>query len=182
MIIGIARADGLVKVRNLYFPFANDKRAFEAAPTQQKMKGLPPDVIDMIADLEPFQGGNDRLWGLGPLANIDKHNTLVPVGALANVNVVGGLRITKAKTGIIFSPTMSSLYEGLILSNLGAEGTIEFGGGPNFELSAHVVFGYVAVFEGEEIGPTLHELAQRVGEIMHGFELHCFGQQESQDS
>jgi hypothetical protein len=175
MIVAIARVNS-VAGRELSFPFPMDRNDFESAKTQNRMKGLPRDVVSLIRKFEPFQGGNDRLWGIGPLSNVDKHNMLVPVGSLGGVDLYRGLKISKAKTGIVVSPR-GRLDQGIVISNLGTDDALEFRGQPNFSIISDIVFADVAVFEGERVSATLNELTALVEGIILTFEAHCFRQE-----
>jgi len=83
-------------------------KSFEEARVG-KLKNVPIKADRFIRRLKPYQGGNQSLWMLGELDNMDKHNAIVPVAAgQAQAGVKWGL------PGIFFSP----------------EGGICIGGGP----------------------------------------------------
>jgi len=72
---------------HVYFPIADDhKEHRERRPRQTK--GMRADAIHAIDALKPYRGGNDTLWRLHKLNNIDKHRLLITAGsAFAGVNV-----------------------------------------------------------------------------------------------
>lgn len=66
--------------RHVYFPLSEDATRFEAE-TPGKVKGMRPEAIAAIEALKPYRGGNNVLWRLHRLNIIDKHRTLIIVGA-----------------------------------------------------------------------------------------------------
>jgi len=70
-----------IGIAKIYFPI------LDSAPTTEqlesafdgKVKGADRDVINKIAALKPYQGGDDVLWRLHRLNIIDKHRLLVAV-------------------------------------------------------------------------------------------------------
>ena len=51
------------------------------AGKSRKVDGMSPNAIKAIDAVEPYKGGNDILWRLHSLNNIDKHRILVTVGS-----------------------------------------------------------------------------------------------------
>jgi hypothetical protein len=51
------------------------------ASRKRKVKGMTQAAIDAIDKTKPYKGGNDALWKLSQLNNIDKHRLLITVGA-----------------------------------------------------------------------------------------------------
>jgi hypothetical protein len=64
----------------VYFPISDSAQKYEAGKTGQ-VQGMTQDAIDAIDALKPYQGGNDTLWRINKLNNIDKHRLLVTVGS-----------------------------------------------------------------------------------------------------
>lgn len=55
------------------------------ASRERKVKGMTQAAIDAIDATTPYKGGNDLLWKLNQLNNIDKHRFLIAAGsAMAN--------------------------------------------------------------------------------------------------
>lgn len=67
---------------DVYFPFAGSKQKFELKDTQGKIQKLHPDAVLMIQQLHPYKGGNDFLWSLNRLNNLDKHQSLIGAGTM----------------------------------------------------------------------------------------------------
>jgi hypothetical protein len=63
------------------------------ASRKRKIKGVTQAAIDAIDATKPYKGGNDLLWKLHQLNNIDKHRLLIAVGsAVANFSAPRFLR------------------------------------------------------------------------------------------
>jgi len=64
--------------RQVEFPIAKDFATYEADKTR-KVKGMRDLEIKHIDNLKPYKGGNQALWRIHELDNIDKHRTLFTV-------------------------------------------------------------------------------------------------------
>jgi len=65
----------------IYFPIADDAAKYEAGK-RPKLKGARQETFDAIDVLKPYKGGNDLLWSLSRLNNIEKHRLLIAVGSM----------------------------------------------------------------------------------------------------
>jgi hypothetical protein len=66
--------------RHVYFPIDNDATKYEA-DKMRKVQGMRPAAIKAIDTVKPYKGGNDALWRLDQLNNVDKHRLLITVGS-----------------------------------------------------------------------------------------------------
>lgn len=66
------------ELRQIEFPIAETLAKYEA-DKNRKMRGMTPQAVEAIDGLKPYKGGNDALWRLHELDNIDKHRTLFTV-------------------------------------------------------------------------------------------------------
>ncbi len=66
----------------IYFPVADDAAKYEAKK-RRKIEGARQETLDAIDALKPYKGGNDLLWALYRLNNIEKHRLLLTVGSQA---------------------------------------------------------------------------------------------------
>lgn len=66
----------------IYFPIADDLQKYEAKKAG-KMQGASGATFAAIDVLKPYKGGNDSLWNLYRLNNIEKHRLLLTVGSQA---------------------------------------------------------------------------------------------------
>jgi hypothetical protein len=64
--------------RRIEFPIAKDEATYEAEKAR-KVEGMRPEAIEAIDRLKPYKGGNDALWRIHELDNIDKHRSLFTV-------------------------------------------------------------------------------------------------------
>jgi hypothetical protein len=64
----------------IYFPIRESLAKYEAAKSG-KMEGASPDTLLAIDALKPYKGGNDQLWVLFSLNNVEKHRLLLTVGS-----------------------------------------------------------------------------------------------------
>ena len=66
----------------IYFPVADNAAKYEAKK-RGKIEGAHQETFDAIDALKPYRGGNDLLWALYRLNNIEKHRLLLTVGSQA---------------------------------------------------------------------------------------------------
>jgi hypothetical protein len=62
------------------FPVGDDASKY-ASSKSQKVEGMSKVAIGAIDALKPYKAGNDPLWQLSKLDNVDKHRTLITVGS-----------------------------------------------------------------------------------------------------
>jgi hypothetical protein len=70
---------GSVPSRRAEFPIAKDFTTYKAE-TPRKVEGMTPEAVEAINRLKPYKGGNEALWRIHELNNIDKHRMLFAVG------------------------------------------------------------------------------------------------------
>lgn len=69
------------------YPIADDAAKYPDL-RNRKVKGARQDAIDAIDATKPYKGGNDTVWRIHKLNNIDKHRLLLTVGsAYRSVNI-----------------------------------------------------------------------------------------------
>jgi hypothetical protein len=66
--------------RHVEFPVADSLAEFVSPRIQRKIEGATQAAKDAIANTKPYKGGNDTLWELHRLNNIDKHRLLISGG------------------------------------------------------------------------------------------------------
>lgn len=74
--------DNPPNARWIYFPIADSVEEFDGKKSG-KMKGARQETLEAISALKPYKGGNDALWMLYRLNNIEKHRLLLTVGSKA---------------------------------------------------------------------------------------------------
>jgi hypothetical protein len=65
--------------RNTGFPIFASLGIYKAQASE-KMRGMPRDVVEAIEAIKPYKGGNQVLWRLHSLNNVNKHRLLNIVG------------------------------------------------------------------------------------------------------
>jgi hypothetical protein len=77
--------------KHVYFPICPDADRYQA-DKRKKTEGMRPDALTAIDACKPYRGGNDILWRLDRLNNVDKHRLLIAVGsAYSAVDVMPSL-------------------------------------------------------------------------------------------
>ena len=64
--------------RSIQFPIVKDFATYEAEKVR-RVGGMRDGAKRAIDDAKPYKGGNDNLWRIHELSNIDKHRTLFSV-------------------------------------------------------------------------------------------------------
>lgn len=164
---------------HVYFPIADSATEYEERKPR-RIKGMRPDAIKAIDAIKPYKGGNDPLWRLYRLNNVDKHRLVITVGsAFCSVNL--GVHMHQmmqkmwADKGITL-PVLD-LYvrpaDRLFPLKAGDELFID---APDAEVNEkmqfvfEVAFGEPQIVEGEPLLETLRQLTNLVDGIVPGFE------------
>src|SRR5205823_12088781 len=83
---------------HVYFPITDSVAEYEAQK-RHKVRGMRPDAIRAIDAIKPYKGGNDILWRLYKLNNVDKHRLVIAVGsAFRSVNLGAHMQQMMQKT------------------------------------------------------------------------------------
>jgi len=165
------------------FPISDDAAKYEAEKTR-KVKGMLKAAIDAIDATKPYKGGNDTLWRLHRLNNIDKHRLLLTVGtAFSAVNVGPHIVGEMIKSGIalhIGKPGIKLAIPTIYLKPLDRQfplkvGSELFSDAPGAEVNdkmnflIDVAFGEPGICEGEPMLETLKGMLDLVGHIVSDF-------------
>lgn len=70
----------LTDLRHVYFPVRETRKKFEDV-IDRCTGGASDRARRLLKLLRPYQGGNDALWQLHQLANLEKHQSIIPVGS-----------------------------------------------------------------------------------------------------
>lgn len=80
-------ATGKSPSNHVYFPIADDRSKY-IEQRRKQLKGATPAAIAAVDGLSPYKGGNDELWLLHKLNNVDKHRVLITAGsAFQSLNI-----------------------------------------------------------------------------------------------
>ncbi len=66
--------------KHISFPIFDDANEYNSYAAG-KVKGMPASAIAAIDATKPYRGGNDVLWQIHRLNNIDKHRFLITLGS-----------------------------------------------------------------------------------------------------
>jgi len=71
---------GTGSLKHVYFPIADTIDQYNENKSWQ-LKGISDEALQTIDAMKPYRDGNDQLWRLHRLNNIDKHRLLIAVGS-----------------------------------------------------------------------------------------------------
>lgn len=165
----------------IYFPIADDAAKYEAKK-RGKIEGAAQESFDAIDALKPYKGGNDLLWILYRLNNIEKHRLLLTVGSQAEGIHLGQLMATVVRSlpddfakrsGML--PGLESLSAFLVPDDKGfplKEGFELYIGAPDEKPNPKQQFRFTValnepgIVEGKPLIETLHQLTTLVEGIV----------------
>jgi len=174
LAVVLARLNGATTTTGIYFPFAGDAAEFASAGTQRKTSKLNAADVELIWALKPYRGGDNALWGLSRLSNVDKHIELIPVAngphsvTVTHVEFFAGTIGFGIGVGAI-PGAVEPLNSGVTVADVGPDGTFGFTEQSQVQLEADVVFGDVEVFKGLSVTVTLFDLTQQIEKIVGKF-------------
>ncbi len=147
---------------------------------------MPKAAVDAIDATKPYKGGDDRLWRLHRLNNIDKHRLLITVGAaFQSVNVGPHMLGLMLKAGVGMhlgikpedAIRMPDIYlrpkDNLFPLKVGSELFIDAPGAvpnPKMNFQIDVAFGEAGVCDGEPVLETLKGTLDLGRNILSEFE------------
>jgi hypothetical protein len=98
---------GGTPTKNTYFPISEDAAKYKT-DSPGKVKGMRQDAIDAITAAKPYKGGNETLWLIHRLNNIDKHRTILTVFSQYAVDL-GGLILRDMRRQLSSDPEFASI-------------------------------------------------------------------------
>jgi hypothetical protein len=167
---------GQVPFSHVYFPIAEDASTYPAKRDRQ-VKGAGPQAIAEIDAVAPYKGGDDMLWRLHKLNNVDKHRILITVGsAYHSVNLTAHIfRHLPLHWNLPAMPVPNGFFkvaDPLFPLKQGAELFIDAPDAKvDDQLQFHldVAFGEPQILDGEPLIATLHQMADHVDAILLKF-------------
>ena len=158
----------------IYFPIADDSTKYEAKK-RGKIEGAAPETFEAIDSLKPYKGGNDLLWALYRLNNIEKHRLLITVGSMFQSVDLGAhmtAMMRKSFPHLADIPLMSAFFKPAdVLFPLKAGDKLLIDG-PDAELNKEMQFRFnvalneVGIIEGKPLLETVHQLTALVEGIV----------------
>jgi hypothetical protein len=96
-------ADNPPRPSRIYFPIADSSTEYESRKGG-KIEGALKVTVDAIDAIKPYKGGNDLLWMLYRLNNIEKHRLLITVGSMFQSVNLGAYGVAKMQELIDADP------------------------------------------------------------------------------
>lgn len=160
----------------IYFPIADDAAKYEAKK-RGIMEGARQETFDAIDALKPYKGGNDLLWVLYRLNNIEKHRLLLTVGSqAAGVNVAQDLA---RRAGTTIPPRAIAMLESMSIFLRPADsgfplkegfelfvGAVDEKPNPKQQFRFEVALSEPGIIEGKSLLETVHQLTALVEGIV----------------
>jgi hypothetical protein len=168
--------------RHIYFPIFDDAAKYKTGVIG-KVKGMRQDAIDAIDTIKPYKGGDETLWRLHALNNLDKHRLLITavtsykfhsLTPSQRARIIEGFKGSRPNDpvpnlrGIFTEPTARNMFvkAGDILLTI-PESEIE----DDLMFRMIIAFGEPGIVEGEPVIETLKAMAERVDNIISDFAI-----------
>lgn len=164
---------GTVSVKHIYFPIENDLQSYESEKVR-KTKGISSEKLKLIDSIRPYKGGNDLLWAIATLNNIDKHRLLITVGSTFGSVDIGALMVAQMRKlmkdkDIPDMPVFISPADNLFPLKRGDELFID---APDAEVNSKMQFRFEIVLnekdvvEGQPVTSTLESMIKEVEKLI----------------
>jgi hypothetical protein len=151
----VVREQGNAAGRKVSFPIFCDAEGYESGK-KRKIGAMGDAAIEAIDALKPYKGGNDALWRLHHLNNIEKHRLLI-VAVIAHQDINKGLKNRR-----ILEFRRSPVKVGHELLRIPADFETEVYMEPFFE----VAFAESEIIECEPVIPTLNMFTEAVEDAL----------------
>jgi hypothetical protein len=167
---------------HVYFPIADDIARYENAKRSGQLKGMRPAAVSAIDAVRPYKGGNDTLWRLHRLNNIDKHRVVIlAIGAgFEGFDVGAHLQRQLERSQPDFASKVRGAFPPMFLKPADRQFPLKGGDelfidgpdaepNPAMQFRFDVAFGEPGIVEGEPLLRTVQEMAREVDEIVARF-------------
>ncbi len=160
----------------IYFPIADTAAKYEAVK-RGKIEGARQETLDAIDALKPYKGGNDLLWILYKLNNIEKHRLLLTVGSQA-----AGVHLGQMMSGLLGSTfpadAVAALESMNVFINPADKGfplkagfelytsAVDEKPNPKLQFRFSVALSEPGIIEGKALIETIHQLTTLVEGIV----------------
>lgn len=160
--------------KHIYFPISKNATQYEIDKVR-KTDGISDEARAKIDQILPYKGGNDKLWQINELNNIDKHRLLLTVGSSFRSMDLGEYMTASAKDAFpnlelpsieaFFRPadTLFPLKKGDILF-IDKENAKEL---PNMQFRFDISLNEPGVVEGEPLIELLASMLDATKSTIH---------------
>lgn len=160
-VYATAVANGRANPTSAYFPIADSVDDL-ANVIKGRCKHVPPDIITLLRAFNPHKGGNDVIWALNKLCNINKHRLLVGFATTSNA-----VHIAYAQGPIsIFAPQWDSRKNEIIFARTPRDAQPNY----NINVETNITFGEVDILRGAPAGAVIREMASEIESVVLAIE------------
>ncbi len=175
LAVSLARlSNGPVKLKDIYFPTGNSDLDFQRQ-LNEKTKGIDPDLVLQITLAKPFDGGNDVLRSVFPLANVDKHLELIPTHAGGFIDGMSHFELSDfVGTGITIDGKLQSLYDGVLITTLSPTGHFKpRNAQARLQINGQITFGDISPVQFEPVVQCLAKRIDAVEKVVRDIDGYC---------
>jgi hypothetical protein len=155
--------DSAVDLKGVSFAFGKTVQDFEQNARSTRNK-VAPDIVAAMRNLQPYKGGNDRLWGLNNLCAHNKHRGLIAIGA--EVQQININTMSLFTTDPIFPPVWDNAKNELLIAASMHPDKLVY----NLDVEFFVALGEVEIFHRHSAIGIIDYLTLVVGAILTGIE------------
>lgn len=175
----LVEANGQRPTRDTAFPIYDDAAKYKTGYLRQ-VKGMSGAAINAIDGIKPYQGGNDTIWRLHRLNNIDKHRIVITVGSAFHSVDLGAhmfARMAEMVPALANTEPLHAFFRGadrLFPLKTGDELLIDAPDAKvneKMQFAFDVAFGEPQILEGGPLIETLQEFAEVVDKLILSFIL-----------
>lgn len=173
----------LSSLDHVHFVIATTEQVFNRR-IREELKGASANALSLLRSLKPYKGGNDDLWLLHKLDQLDKHRAIIPVGAAhGSVGIIhdfgkifpdlfkNGEKVPKPTISLKPADRQFPLRDGAILFADSSQGQAFFAD-DDIKFRFDVAFGDGQIVDGELLLPTIERLLGIVDHALTMFEAH----------
>jgi hypothetical protein len=159
-------------VSDAYFPFAENPNDLDGMLWSKRYSDIRDSLKPFLRSLQPYptsnayEGGDDLLRALGKIANPNKHQIPLAIGAR---NLEGSYAIKDVTSTMLIDfgdPYWDNTKNEFVIAKTAPNGTFEY----NLAMPLYIAFGEVGALTGHPVSAFLRELAAKVDSVIRGFE------------
>jgi len=171
LVFHLIRSNGNVPSSSSTFPFCKSAEQYKTE-SPRKIKGVAPETTKIFDALRPYPGGNDALYGLHDMSNIEKHRLLFVCGGMhVGTQVTAKLSLTETEFKIVLPAPFDwnyRLQDGAEIFRIFNDQLAHFDQNPRFTFN--IAFGETESANPEPLLPPLQQLADFVAAIVLQFD------------
>jgi len=161
-----------------YFPVSYTPKAFESGG-RRKIKDASRESVALFERLQPYHAGNEALLKLHKLDILDKHQSIIPVGAAYSHPIMQLSLPVPWQDEPILTPALAirpaarvyPLQDGTIIFRIAAEAR-KSEVKHDMKFSFDVAFGEGQIVDGDPVLPTLVQFVQFTEQALDSFRSH----------